>query len=146
MLPHGGHTLQQRLHSTYNSHECDDQCEWNVSVWFLCTISAFCFCVGRECCFQTYYILRRKKSTKLYFLGGMLKSVEFIIWVLQIGTAVYFVFSFKKHKRGAVVAKNVNLPPRQSYFLLCLRSFLLFIILFWNAFQWTNNGTNFDVR
>lgn len=32
-----------------------------------------------------------------------------------------FFFSLK-HKRGAVIAKNVNLPPRQSYRVLCLTS------------------------
>lgn len=44
----------------------------------------------------------------------MFTSVEFVnLSTLQIGAVVFSL----KHKRGAVIAKNVKLPPRLSYSL-----------------------------
>ncbi len=50
-----------------NSHECDDQCEWNVFVLFLCKMSAFWFCVGQKCYRKNYYIFKKKKIHKIVF-------------------------------------------------------------------------------
>lgn len=62
-----------------------------------------------------YLYIFKRKSTKLYFLGEMFTSVEFVnLSTLQIGAVVFSL----KHKRGAVIAKNVKLPPRLSYSLL----------------------------
>lgn len=79
--------------------------------------------------------------------GGMLKSVKFVIWVHTAANWNGCLLFSLKHKRGAVIAKNVNLPPRLSYCPLYLRSSAFFVHhLVWNTFQWTNNRTNFDVR
>lgn len=156
-LPRSGRKLQQQPHSSEFTRT------WQP-MWMecICTISVWDFCIlismsAKSVTVKPNYMLekgKKKGSTKLYVLHGMSKLSECIIWahLLQITTAFsilfYFIFFNFKHKRGAVIAKNVNLPPRlklPSSFSESLR-FLLCIVLFWSTFQWTDNGTNFDVR
>lgn len=122
-------TLQQHS-SLPDSQECDDQWEPNVSVWFLwkkkdvhfdsvsatsVTVKYLLNTYSFALSIYLYLYIFKRKSTKLYFLGEMFTSVEFVnLSTLQIGAVVFSL----KHKRGAVIAKNVKLPPRLSYSLL----------------------------
>lgn len=48
-----------------NSHECDDdQCEWNVFVWFLCELSAFWLYVGQKCYCKILHYNNNNKNPK----------------------------------------------------------------------------------
>lgn len=90
MLPHGGHTLQQHS-SLPDSQEWDDQCEPNVSVWFLwkkkdvhfdsvsatsVTVKYLLNTYSFSLYIYLYLYIFKRKSTKLYFLGEMFTSVE----------------------------------------------------------------------
>lgn len=105
-----------------NSHECDDQCEWNVFVCFLCKISAFWFIVGQECYCKTITIYSHKKIHKIVFSQWNVKVSEVYNLSTLCCKLEWLYFFSLKPKRGAVIAKNVNLPPRLSCRLLYPRS------------------------
>lgn len=128
MLPHSGRKPQPHPPPN-NSHECGDRCEWNVFV----------------CKNLTIYSHSKTKSTKLYFLGGMLKSLKFIIWA-HFCCGLSFLF---RHKKRCCYCQECK-PATQTK-LLYLRSFFFFFFFclsycFEMHFSGTNNGTNFDVR